>query len=99
MRLVFRLRHASSLKEKRQASAALRERVRSRFNAAVGEVEAPDDLHRLVIGVVVVGSDGGQVRTSLDHIVEQMEGWHLAELVEREVDVGPFEGRSPWLTG
>lgn len=82
--LEFRLRQARSLKDKRSIVSRLKERVRSRYNAAVAETDAQDDLRRLVVSCVVVGTDSRKLQSTLDQISNYVETLYLAEIVSSE---------------
>ena len=63
-----------SLKDKRHVVRGLRERIRSKFNVSVAEVDCQDLWQRAVLGVAVVAADGRFAREVLDkvrHLVEQ----------------------------
>jgi uncharacterized protein len=49
--------HSQSLKEKRRALRALKDRIRSRFNASVAEVAYQNKWQRAALAVCLVGSD------------------------------------------
>jgi len=85
--LDFRLRQARSLKDKRSIVSRLKERIRSRYNASVAEVDAQDDLRRLVVSCVMVGSDSRQLQSTLDKILNYVETLYLAELVRADTRV------------
>lgn len=62
--------YAQSLKDKRSAVRGLTERIRSKFNASVAEVEYQDKWQRAVLAVCFVGnnkhhleSDSARIRT------------------------------------
>ncbi len=90
VRWVFRLRQVRSLKDKRKVAFSIRDRVRSRFSVAIGEVEGHDDKRRLVMGMALVGPDAASLRATIDRIRSYVEGLYLAEPVSFEVSVEPF---------
>ena len=91
-RLTFHLPGNNSLKGKRRVVTRLVERTRAKFNAAVSEV-AQNDVHRsAVIGVAVVGNEGGHVDAMLGRIAGFMEGLGLAPLLNKETEVIPLGG-------
>ena len=85
--LEFRLRQARSLKDKRSIVSRIRERIRARYNASVAEVDAQDDLRRLVVSCVMVGSDSRQLQSTLDKMRNYVETLYLAELVRADTRV------------
>ncbi|MGD0675240.1 MAG: DUF503 domain-containing protein [Polyangiaceae bacterium] len=79
LRLTFHIPHARSLKDKRRVVQRLRDRVRSRFDVSIAEVEAQDLHQRAVFGVCVVSGDAAVC----DSVLEQVA--HAAELSEDAV--------------
>ena len=55
--LELRLEAAHSLKDKRHVVAGLKERLRSRFNVAVAEIDCQDLWQRAVLAAVTVSAD------------------------------------------
>lgn len=49
--------HAHSLKEKRREIKSLKDRLCSRFNASVSEIEALDKWQQAVMGVCMISND------------------------------------------
>jgi uncharacterized protein YlxP (DUF503 family) len=86
-RLVLAIPGASSLKDKRSVVRRVIERARSRFNAAVAEVEDQDVHRRAVIGVAVVSNDTRHATSMLDTIIAMMASSSTAEIVSRRASV------------
>ena len=63
--------HAQSLKDKRMVVRRLKDRLRSKFNVAVSEVEHQELWQRARIGVVTVGSDEEYSRQTLQLSLEE----------------------------
>ena len=65
--------HAHSLKDKRMVVRSLKDRLRSKFNVSVSEVDHQDLWQRSQISVVTVGSDGGFLQKVLQQAAEEAE--------------------------
>lgn len=91
-RISFRLPGTRSLKEKRSIVRRLVERSRSRFNAAVAEVEDNDVLQRATIGFVVVSSSRVHAQQMIGRVAGFIEGMGLAVPLDREIDIMSFGG-------
>jgi len=65
--------HAQSLKDKRMVLRRLKDRLRSKFNVSVSEVDHQDLWQRSKISVVTVGSDNEYVRQTLALALEEVE--------------------------
>ena len=61
---------AHSLKEKRSPIRSIKERLRSRFNVSVAEVDHQDYWQKAVLGVSAVGTDRAFVEGVLNKVAE-----------------------------
>ncbi len=77
----------SSLKGKRSVVKSVKERVKNRFNVSVAEVDFHDLHQRSAIGIAMVGNDSRKLNSSLDKIVNYIEGMHVAELIRHEIEL------------
>lgn len=57
IKLDLRIQHAHSLKDKRSQVKSLKDRLGSRFNASVAEIDALDNWHQAVMGVCMISND------------------------------------------
>jgi hypothetical protein len=87
LRLEFSIPEARSLKEKRSALLSVKERLASKFNVSVAEVDAQDLWQRAVLGVALVGTDGRFVGNCLDQIVEWVRRQRKMVLVEIDREI------------
>ncbi|HLB05781.1 MAG TPA: DUF503 domain-containing protein [Thermodesulfobacteriota bacterium] len=78
---------AHSLKDKRQVLKSLMARARGSFNASVAEVGQNDLWQSAVIGIAVVGNDRGFVNSTLDNIIDFIEGLRTVEIVSQEIEI------------
>jgi uncharacterized protein len=65
--------HAQSLKEKRMVVRSLKDRLRSKFNVSVSEVDHQDLWQRSQVSVVIVGSDEKFLQKVLGEAAEEAE--------------------------
>jgi len=65
--------HAHSLKEKRTVVRSLKDRLRTKFNVAVSEVDHQDLWQRSQVSVVTVGSDEKFLHKVLENAAEEAE--------------------------
>lgn len=86
-RVELRVHGSHSLKEKRGVVRSMVRRVRNRFNVAISEVDGMDTWQRVVLGLATTGNDAEVVRVRLEKTIDFIEGLHLAELVDQEVEV------------
>jgi uncharacterized protein YlxP (DUF503 family) len=82
----------TSLKGKRSVVRRIVERARSRFNAAVAEVDDLDALQRATVGFAVVSNDRVHARRMIARVASFLEGSGLAVPLERETEVMSLGG-------
>jgi len=68
MTLRLSIAGAHSLKDKRRALRSVKDRLRSRFNVSVAEVDAHDVWQTAVVGVCAVGTDRAFVEGLLGQV-------------------------------
>lgn len=78
--IVLRLAENHDLKGKRQVLKSVKDRVRSRFNVSIAEVDDLDAWQRASLGVACVSRDRGQVESTLAHVATFIEDLHLASV-------------------
>jgi len=79
--------HAQSLKDKRMIVRRLKDRLRSKFNVAVSEVDHQDLWQRLQLSVVTVGSEDGYVQQTLKLALEEAERTAPECMVQGNVEI------------
>lgn len=73
IRLFISINEAGSLKEKRQIIKSIKDRMKSRFNVSVSEVEHNDIWKNAVLGVACVSNDNRHVDSTMNSIVNFVE--------------------------
>jgi uncharacterized protein len=81
-RIVLSIDAVFSLKEKRHIVKSLVDRLRSRFNASIAEVDLNDKWQRAVIGVACVSNEAGHADSMLATIVNFVENDGRAVMVD-----------------
>ena len=76
-----------SLKEKRSIVKSLIERLKSRFNVSISEIDHNDSKNSAVIGIAIVSNDSRFVNQQLDKIILFMrkDGRSCLGKIEREI--------------
>ncbi|MFW2372841.1 MAG: DUF503 domain-containing protein [Gammaproteobacteria bacterium] len=57
MQVQLHIPHAHSLKEKRKPVAGLRQRLQSKFNVSVAEIDYLDDWQQSLVGICMISND------------------------------------------
>ena len=84
--LELHLPEAHSLKEKRFVVRKIKDRLRSRFNVAVAELDHQDLWQRAVLGVVSISSDRKVLQNLLEAVQRESEKSLGGDLVGTELD-------------
>jgi uncharacterized protein YlxP (DUF503 family) len=90
LRLTFHVPHARSLKDKRRIVLRFRDRIRSRFDVSIAEVEAQDKLQRAIFGVTVVSSEAAVCDSVLEQVARAAETQEDAVLTDRQTEIVSF---------
>lgn len=85
--LEVHLPEAHSLKDKRQVLRSLKDRLRSKFNVAVAELEHQDLWQRFTVGIVTVADQPGFVEHALQQVLEEAERHLGRDLVEHQIEL------------
>ena len=78
---------ATTLKEKRRVLKSIIDRVRSKYNASIAEVDHQDLWQRATLGVAVVSNETSHVSQMLDTIIRSIEGNGGADLVTYHIEM------------
>jgi len=78
---------SASLKDKRHAVRSLRDRIRSRFNVSVAEVDHQDLWQRAALGIAVVSADGQVVREVLDNVRRLIEQDVRVSVLDAHIEI------------
>jgi uncharacterized protein YlxP (DUF503 family) len=87
LHLQLRLSDVHSLKGKRGQVKKIIHRIRNTFPVAVAEVGSNDLWQKAEIGVSAVGNSARTVNACLDHVLNFVEGLHLAEVVDHSLEI------------
>lgn len=90
LRITLLLHDSHSLKDKRQVLKSIIEKVRNRFNMSVAETGDNELWQRAEIGIAAVGNDRAFVNSALDKVLNFIEGMHLAEVSDTDMELINF---------
>ncbi len=76
-----------SLKGKRSVLKRIKARVANSFNVSIAECDGHELWQRAVLGVCQVGTDARHVNGALRQVVRFVEGLHVAEVGDEEIEV------------
>jgi len=81
------LPNSLSLKAKRSVLNRIKGRVRSRFNASVGELDHQELWQRASLGIAVVGNEYGRVHDVLDKIFRMVDSEEGINIVGHSMEI------------
>jgi len=85
--LELHLSDANSLKDKRQVIRSLREKLRTRFNCAVAEVDHNDLWQRGTVAVVAISNDHQHLQQMLEGISREAEHILGGDLANSSIEI------------
>ena len=86
-KIELRIPDSGSLKAKRRVVKSLKDRVQSRFNVGIAEVDRLDDWQRATLGVAAVSNDSRLVDEILSKVVNWIEANGQVLVVDYEIDL------------
>jgi uncharacterized protein YlxP (DUF503 family) len=87
VQMEFLIPGARSLKDKRRVMKSVKERLRSRFNCSVAEVDLQEKWGRGRIAACVVAVESTHAHEQVNAIVRFAEGHHEAEMVHADIEI------------
>jgi hypothetical protein len=79
--------YAESLKDKRNAIKALKDRLRRSFNVSISEIEDLDEPTIATLGAVVAGSDIAHLNSTMDHLINELNEWRDGTLIDHQLEI------------
>ncbi|MGE0142369.1 MAG: DUF503 domain-containing protein [Planctomycetota bacterium] len=79
--------YAESLKDKRAAIRALKDRVRREFNVSIAETDDLDDCQTATLGAAMVSNEVGYLNGALDKLVDWLEDFREARLEDHLMEI------------
>lgn len=76
-----------SLKSKRHVLLSLKDKLRSRFNISVAEVDNHDKWQRATLGIAYVGMSRDSVNSAIDKIINFIEAVGEINLTNFEMEI------------
>lgn len=78
---------SNSLKDKRQVVKSLIQRIKSRFNVSISEIDYLDLWNRSLIGVAVVSNNKAICESSIDKIINFIDNDERVEITNYSIEV------------
>ena len=65
----------------------LKDRIRSRFNISVAELDGHDKWQVATLGFSMIGVDSKYIDKSLQHILSIVHSYHAVEICKHEIEL------------
>jgi uncharacterized protein YlxP (DUF503 family) len=87
LQFTLEIPYAESLKDKRKAIKALKDRLRRSFNVSIAEIDDLDSATVATLGAVVAGSDTQNLNSTMDHLINELTEWRDGTLVDHQLEI------------
>ncbi len=78
---------ANSLKDKRRVLKSIIERIKSRFNVSIAEVDLNDKWQSAVIGIACVSNDSKYAQSIISKIIKFIDEDGRVEIIEENIEI------------
>ncbi len=78
---------SNSLKDKRRIVRSIIERLKSRFNISIAEVEHLEALRRTALGLALVSNETGYLEKTMNKIVSFVEADTRVQIISMEKEI------------
>lgn len=78
---------SNSLKDKRQIIKSIIERLKSRFNISIAEVDLNDSWKTSIIGFACVSNDTNHANQILSNVIKFIDGDNRVEIIGEEIEI------------
>ena len=78
---------SGSLKTKRHSLKSLKDRIRSKFNVSVAEVDHNDLWQKASLAVAAVSNDKSYLNQTLDHVLELVRSVPEVSLLDYHIEI------------
>jgi uncharacterized protein len=87
LEMILYLPESHSLKEKRQVIMSIKDKVRTRFNVSIAEIDDQDLWQKARLGVCSLGTDRRYLNAQLEQVIHFVERLHLATDIDTQIDL------------
>ena len=77
---------AQSLKDKRMVLRSIKDRIKSKYNVSVAELDGQDKWQTAVLGCAVIGNDQKHLNSCLQDILNFIETCRDVEIVDQRME-------------
>jgi len=86
-RVILSIPESFSLKEKRRVKRSIVDKVRTRFNVSIAEVDSQEIWNELILGISIVSTESKHIYQILSDVIKLLEEQKEAEIVDYEIEI------------
>uniref|UniRef100_A0A7C3RLK3 DUF503 domain-containing protein n=1 Tax=Dictyoglomus thermophilum TaxID=14 RepID=A0A7C3RLK3_DICTH len=86
-RVILSIPESFSLKEKRRVKRSIVDKIRTRFNVSIAEVDAQEIWNELVLGISIVSTESKHIYQILSDVIKLLEEQKDTEIVDYEIEI------------
>lgn len=86
-KIILSIPESFSLKDKRRVKRSIVEKVRSKFNVSISEIEAQDSLNELILGISYISTDSNQIYRVFSDVIKLVEKEKNSFIVDYEINI------------
>jgi uncharacterized protein len=87
LQFTLEIPYAESIKDKRNAIKALKDRLRRSFNVSISEIDDLDSATIATLGAVVAGSDTAHLNSTMDHLLNELREWRDGTMTDHQLEI------------
>ena len=87
LQFTLEIPYAESLKDKRSAIKALKDRLRRSYNVSIAEIDDLDTCTVATLGAIVAGSDIPHLNSTMDHLINTLQDWRDGTLADHQLEI------------
>ena len=87
MRVRLGIFEARSLKDKRRVTKSLKDRLASRHNVSIAEIDDLDHRQAATLGLAMVANEARFVESALSKLVDEIRAFPHASLVDYQIEL------------
>ncbi|HOJ92634.1 MAG TPA: DUF503 domain-containing protein [Dictyoglomaceae bacterium] len=76
-----------SLKEKRRVKRSIVEKIRTRFNVSVAEIDSQEIWNELILGISIVSTESNHIYQVFSEVIKLIESQKDVDLIDYEIEI------------
>ena len=86
LKISLSIPHARSLKDKRRVVKSVKDRLRSKFNVSVSEIDDQDLWQKALLGIAIISNDSAYANGTASRVQKVIENLRDAVMIDCELE-------------